>query len=66
MLLAIIFILITIGVILANKQVIKDHFLSLAGVTVSLRVMRDGSKLIRLSPHFYNTPAELYRLLEAL
>jgi selenocysteine lyase/cysteine desulfurase len=29
-------------------------------------VMRDGSKLIRLSPHFYNTPAELYRLLEAL
>ena len=37
-----------------------------AGVTVSLRVMRDGSKLIRLSPHFYNTPAELYRLLEAV
>ena len=37
-----------------------------AGVTVSLRVMRDGSKLIRLSPHFYNTPAELHRLLEAL
>jgi cysteine desulfurase/selenocysteine lyase len=37
-----------------------------AGVTVSLRVMRDGSKLIRLSPHFYNTPAELDRLLEAL
>ena len=37
-----------------------------AGVTVSLRVMRDGSKLIRLSPHFYNTPDELYRLLEAL
>ncbi|MBT4624181.1 MAG: aminotransferase class V-fold PLP-dependent enzyme, partial [Verrucomicrobia bacterium] len=37
-----------------------------AGVTVSLRVMRDGSKLIRLSPHFYNTPAELYQLLEAL
>ena len=37
-----------------------------AGVTVSLRVMRDGSKLIRLSPHFYNTPAELHQLLEAL
>jgi len=35
----IIFILITIGVILANKQVIKDHFLSLAGVTVSLNVL---------------------------
>ena len=40
--------------------------LAQADVTVSLRVMRDGSKLIRLSPHFYNTPAELYRLLEAL
>jgi len=37
-----------------------------AGVTVSLRVMRGGSKLIRLSPHFYNTPAELHQLLEAL
>lgn len=35
----IIFILITVGVILANKQVIKDHFLSLAGVTVSLNVL---------------------------
>ena len=40
--------------------------LAQADVTVSLRVMRDGSKLIRLSPHFYNTPAELYRPLEAL
>ncbi|MBC8244896.1 MAG: aminotransferase class V-fold PLP-dependent enzyme [Verrucomicrobia bacterium] len=37
-----------------------------AGIKVSLRVMRDGSKLIRLSPHFYNTDAELDRLLEAL
>ena len=32
----------------------------------ALRVMRDGAKLIRLSPHFYNTDAELDRLLEAL
>ena len=37
-----------------------------AGIKVSLRVMRDGFKLIRLSPHFYNTDAELDRLLEAL
>jgi cysteine desulfurase/selenocysteine lyase len=37
-----------------------------AGIKVSLRVMRDGAKLIRLSPHFYNTDAELDRLLEAL
>ncbi|HJO08316.1 MAG TPA: aminotransferase class V-fold PLP-dependent enzyme, partial [Verrucomicrobiota bacterium] len=37
-----------------------------AGVTVSLRTLRNGSKLIRLSPHFYNTNAELDRLLEVL
>ncbi len=37
-----------------------------AGVAVSLRTLRDGSKFIRLSPHFYNTNAELDRLLEAL
>ena len=37
-----------------------------AGFKVSLRVMRDGLKLIRLSPHFYNTDAELDRLLEVL
>ena len=37
-----------------------------SGFKVSLRVMRDGSRLIRLSPHFYNTAAELDRLLEGL
>ena len=37
-----------------------------AGFKVSLRMMRDGSRLIRLSPHFYNTDAELDRLLEVL
>ena len=37
-----------------------------AGFKVSLRMMRDGSRLIRLSPHFYNTAAELDRLLEGL
>ena len=37
-----------------------------AGVTVSLRTLRNGSKLIRRSPHFYNTNDELDRLLEVL
>ena len=37
-----------------------------AGFKVSLRVMRNGSRFIRLSPHFYNTDAELDRLLEVL
>jgi len=35
-------------------------------IKVSLRFMRDGSKLIRLSPHFYNTTNELNRLLNEL
>lgn len=37
-----------------------------AGFKVSLRMMRDGSRLIRLSPHFYNTDAELDHLLKRL
>jgi len=37
-----------------------------ARIKVSLRFMRDGSKLIRLSPHFYNTTNELNRLLDKL
>jgi selenocysteine lyase/cysteine desulfurase len=37
-----------------------------ARIKVSLRFMRDGSKLIRLSPHFYNTANELNRLLDKL
>ena len=37
-----------------------------AKIKVSLRFMRDGSKLIRLSPHFYNTTNELNRLLNEL
>ena len=35
-----------------------------AGVVTSLRVDRAGQKYIRLSPHFYNTDAELERVLE--
>jgi selenocysteine lyase/cysteine desulfurase len=35
-----------------------------AGVVTSLRCDRTGQNYIRLSPHFYNTDAELERLLE--
>jgi cysteine desulfurase / selenocysteine lyase len=35
-----------------------------AKITVSLRVDRNGQQYIRLSPHFYNTDAELGRLIE--
>jgi selenocysteine lyase/cysteine desulfurase len=35
-----------------------------AGVLVSLRTDRKGQNYIRLSPHFYNTDAELQRMLD--
>jgi len=37
-----------------------------SGVVTSLRMDRSGNKYIRLSPHFYNTDAELQRALELL
>ncbi|MFO1497951.1 MAG: aminotransferase class V-fold PLP-dependent enzyme [Verrucomicrobiota bacterium] len=37
-----------------------------AGVIVSLRADRSGQQYLRLSPHFYNTDAELVRVLELL
>ena len=37
-----------------------------AGVVTSLRTDRKGQKYIRLSPHFYNTDAELQRALAML
>ena len=37
-----------------------------AGVVTSLRTDRTGQKYIRLSPHFYNTDAELERVLELI
>jgi selenocysteine lyase/cysteine desulfurase len=40
--------------------------LSEAGVVASLRTNRTGQNFIRLSPHFYNTDAELRRVLELL
>ena len=35
-------------------------------IIVSLRANREGQQFIRVSPHFYNTQAELERLLELL
>ena len=40
--------------------------LEAAQIIVSLRTDRSGRKYLRVSPHFYNTDAELHRLLELL
>jgi len=40
--------------------------LTAANIMTSLRVDRAGQKYIRLSPHFYNTDAELARTLEVI
>jgi len=37
-----------------------------ANIVTSLRVDRSGQKYIRVSPHFYNSDAELHRLVELL
>ncbi|HEY5232882.1 MAG TPA: aminotransferase class V-fold PLP-dependent enzyme [Verrucomicrobiae bacterium] len=37
-----------------------------AGIVASLRTGRKGQNYIRISPHFYNTDAELQRVLELL
>ena len=52
---------------LAGKAVGEYHQkLSEAGITTSLRTDRKGQNHLRLSPHFYNTDAELQRILELL
>jgi cysteine desulfurase / selenocysteine lyase len=40
--------------------------LAAANVITSLRADREGNRYIRLSPHFYNTDAELHRVIELL
>ena len=40
--------------------------LEAAGIFTSLRADRQGRRYLRLSPHFYNTDAELHRVLEML
>jgi selenocysteine lyase/cysteine desulfurase len=37
-----------------------------ANIITSLRASRAGQRYLRLSPHFYNTDAELHRMLELL
>jgi selenocysteine lyase/cysteine desulfurase len=37
-----------------------------AGVITSLRADRSGRRYLRFSPHFYNTDAELQRVVEML
>jgi cysteine desulfurase / selenocysteine lyase len=45
----------------AVHQKLKD-----ANILTSLRGDRSGRKLLRISPHFYNTDAELHRVIELL
>lgn len=40
--------------------------LAAANIITSLRADRQGNRYLRLSPHFYNTDAELQRMLELL
>jgi cysteine desulfurase / selenocysteine lyase len=40
--------------------------LETAGIVTSLRTDRTGKRYVRLSPHFYNTDAELQHLLDSL
>jgi selenocysteine lyase/cysteine desulfurase len=37
-----------------------------ASIITSLRTDRAGKNYIRISPHFYNTDADLHRVLELL
>jgi cysteine desulfurase/selenocysteine lyase len=49
-----------------NELAPLHHKLLAANVITSLRADRQGNRYLRLSPHFYNTDAELQRLLELL
>jgi len=50
-----------------GKNLAEEHQkLAAAGITVSLRTDRQGQNYLRLSPHFYNTDAELHRVLARL
>src|ERR1017187_1974398 len=50
-----------------EKNLVPLHQkLAEAGVIASLRTDRRGQNYLRLSPHFYNTDAELHRVLELL
>lgn len=49
----------------ADMAALQQKLLA-ANIVTSLRVDRQGQRYIRLSPHFYNTDAELHRMLELL
>jgi len=49
----------------ANMEAVHA-LLSEHGVAASLRATRQGQKLLRFSPHFYNTEAELERVVALL
>jgi len=50
-----------------DKHLAELHAKLLAeNIVTSLRVDRSGRKYLRLSPHYYNTDAELRRVVEAL
>ena len=50
----------------AKNMTALNQKLSDAGVVASLRTDRKGQNYIRFSPHFYNTDAELQRVVELL
>jgi len=51
----------------SDKNMTEVHGqLTAAGIITSLRTNRAGQQFIRVSPHFYNTDAELDRLLALL
>lgn len=51
----------------SRRDLEADHRrLEASGISVSSRKDREGTLLLRVSPHFYNTGEEVQRLLEAL
>ena len=55
------------SIFLPGKDLAPAHQnLADAGVVASLRVDRQGQNYLRFSPHYYNTDAELQRVLELL
>ena len=58
--------IITIAIDNAENAVAQARKLRDAGVDVSLRQSRAGVSCLRLSPHFYNTEAEIEETIKIL
>ena len=56
----------TIAIENAEQAVAQARKLREAGVDVSLRQGRSGLSCLRLSPHFYNTEAEIEETIKIL